>query len=96
MQRRPHAFVRVDFFRAGLLDRPALVAGRGGWKTRTPAGKNPFRPQRPATSAMLEINPFLWRVARSARKRLIVWLALLASALLYFLCSRGSPSGIWG
>jgi ABC-type transport system involved in multi-copper enzyme maturation permease subunit len=37
-----------------------------------------------ARTALLEVNPFLWRVARSGRKRLLVWSALLAQTLLWW------------
>jgi ABC-type transport system involved in multi-copper enzyme maturation permease subunit len=32
---------------------------------------------------LLEINPFLWRVARSGRKRMLVWLTLVVLAVLW-------------
>jgi len=39
-------------------------------------------------TALLDANPFLWRVARSGRKRLLVWLTLAALTLLWWRYSR--------
>ena len=36
-----------------------------------------------ARAELLEINPFLWRAARSGRKRLVIWLVLGVSAALW-------------
>ena len=44
--------------------------------------ENPARPARTRT-ALLEANPFLWRVGRSNRKQTLLWLALGALTLLW-------------
>jgi ABC-type transport system involved in multi-copper enzyme maturation permease subunit len=39
-------------------------------------------------AALLETNPFLWRIARSGRKRLLVWLTMAAVTLLWWRYGR--------
>jgi ABC-type transport system involved in cytochrome c biogenesis permease component len=45
--------------------------------------------------ALLEVNPFLWRVARPGRKRLLVWLMLAVLTLLWSRYSRWFSSSLW-
>jgi ABC-type transport system involved in cytochrome c biogenesis permease component len=61
----------------------ATVGKPARWRERTPSIRNARR-----RTELLEINPFLWRLARSGRKRLMVWLVLMISSLLYLLCFR--------
>jgi ABC-type transport system involved in cytochrome c biogenesis permease component len=51
-------------------------------KPTAPLAGSPVRRAR-VRRALLDINPFLWRVARSGRKQLPVWLTLLALAALW-------------
>jgi hypothetical protein len=44
---------------------------------------------------LLEINPFLWRVARSDRKPKMVWLALAVTSLLCVLCFHWFSGDFW-
>jgi ABC-type transport system involved in cytochrome c biogenesis permease component len=37
---------------------------------------------------LLEINPYLWRAARSGRKQLLVWMVFVFFAFLFILCSH--------
>jgi ABC-type transport system involved in multi-copper enzyme maturation permease subunit len=46
-------------------------------------------------AALLEVNPFLWRVARSGRKRLLVWLTLGILTLLWSRYGRWFAPNIW-
>jgi ABC-type transport system involved in multi-copper enzyme maturation permease subunit len=61
----------------------AAVGIPARWQDGTRSIRNARR-----RTELLEINPFLWRAARSSRKGLMVWLVLAVSALLYILCSR--------
>ncbi len=54
------------------------VGKRNLWR-RVSASTQSFRSRRP----LLEVNPFLWRVARVGRKRLLVWLMLGVTTLLW-------------
>ena len=45
--------------------------------------------------ALLEVNPFLWRVARPGRKRLLVWLMLGLLTLLWSRYARWFSSSLW-
>jgi ABC-type transport system involved in cytochrome c biogenesis permease component len=68
----------------------AVVGKRARWREGTRSSRNARR-----RAELLEINPFLWRVARSGRKRLMVWLALVVSALLFILCFHWFSGDLW-
>jgi ABC-type transport system involved in cytochrome c biogenesis permease component len=53
-----------------------------GKRKPSPLADAPIRRARTRTE-LLEINPFLWRVARSGRKSMLVWLMLGALTLLW-------------
>jgi hypothetical protein len=59
------------------------------WRAATPVRSARTR------RALLEVNPFLWRVARSGRKRLLVWLMLGLLTLLWSRYSRLFSSSLW-
>jgi ABC-type transport system involved in multi-copper enzyme maturation permease subunit len=56
--------------------------GAAGKKMPWNRRESPVRRSRSRT-ALLEANPFLWRVARSGRKRLLIWLTLGALTLIW-------------
>jgi ABC-type transport system involved in cytochrome c biogenesis permease component len=47
-----------------------------------------------ARSALLAINPFLWRVVRSGRKRLLIWLTLAVLTLIWWRYARWLPANL--
>lgn len=53
-----------------------------GTRRRSRLASPPLRRAR-IRGQLLEVNPFLWRVARSGRKRMLVWLTLIILALLW-------------
>jgi ABC-type transport system involved in cytochrome c biogenesis permease component len=68
----------------------AAVGKKMSWRRpASPAGR--LRTRR----ALLEINPFLWRVARPGRKRLLVWLMLGVLTLLWTRYARWFSSSLW-
>ncbi len=68
----------------------AAVGKRARWREGTRSIRSARR-----RAELLEINPFFWRVARSGRKRLLVWLALVASALFFILCFHWFSADFW-
>ena len=44
---------------------------------------------------LLEVNPFLWRVARSSHKRMLVWLTLFILVVCWSRCTRWISSDIF-
>jgi ABC-type transport system involved in cytochrome c biogenesis permease component len=59
------------------------------WRRKT----DPVRRARTRT-ALLDANPYLWRVARSGRKRLLVWVTLAVLTVLWSRYSRWLSSSI--
>jgi len=66
------------------------VGRRMPWqRASAPAGR--FRTR----AALLEVNPFLWRVARLGRKRLLVWFILAILTLLWSRYARWFSFSLW-
>lgn len=68
----------------------------GGWRGMWHR-LHQFNPQSRAfqRQRLLEINPFLWRVARGPFKRASVWLLLLATAVLWWWLRKPFSNGFW-
>jgi ABC-type transport system involved in multi-copper enzyme maturation permease subunit len=68
----------------------ATIGTKFFWRrTAAPAGRARRR------AALLEVNPFLWRVARLGQKRLLVWLLLGILFLLWLRCPRWFSTSLW-
>ena len=80
---------------AGLLDRPAFLAGTrrrshpGKWRDRWRAfSRGSAAARAAALQKLLAINPFLWRAGRPRVKYIAPWLFLAVAAAGWFACGK--------
>jgi ABC-type transport system involved in multi-copper enzyme maturation permease subunit len=89
-----HLYAWVFFWLACWIVPRSWRDAEVGKRTRRRQGNRSIRSTRRRTE-LLGINPYLWRVARSGRRGLMVWLALVVSALLCLLCFRWFSQDFW-
>jgi len=89
-----HVYAWIFFLLACWIVPRSWQDAEVGKRTRWREGTRSIHSVR-RRAELLEINPYLWRVARSGRKPRLVWLVLGFLVFLFILCSHWFSFDIW-